>query len=96
VVPSDVLADEVRGVAAEIEQAGGRATAAVLNVTDPAAVDATVAMALDRHGRIDVLVNNAGIARDNLLARMKREDWQIVLDVNLSGAFNCMQASCGP
>jgi 3-oxoacyl-[acyl-carrier protein] reductase len=96
VVPSDVLADEVRGVAAEIERAGGKATAAVLNVTDPAAVDATVAMALDRYGRIDVLVNNAGIARDNLLARMKREDWQIVLDVNLSGAFNCMQAVMRP
>jgi 3-oxoacyl-[acyl-carrier protein] reductase len=96
VVPTDVLADEVRQVADEIERAGGKATAAVLNVTDPAAVEAAVAMTLDRYGRIDVLVNNAGVARDNLLARMKREDWQFVLDVNLTGAFNCMQAVMRP
>lgn len=95
-VPTDVLADEVRAVAAEIEARGGKATAATLNVTDPSGVEATMAMVLERYGRIDVLVNNAGVTRDNLLARMKREDWQFVLDVNLTGAFNCMQAVMRP
>ena len=47
-------------------------------------------------GRLDILVNNAGIARDNLLARMKEEDWDLVLNVNLKGAFNCMKAACRP
>jgi 3-oxoacyl-[acyl-carrier protein] reductase len=83
-------------VAAEIERAGGRAAAAAVNITAPAEVEAAVAMALERFGRIDILVNNAGVARDNLLARMKREDWQFVIDVNLTGAFNCMQAVMRP
>jgi 3-oxoacyl-[acyl-carrier protein] reductase len=96
VVPTDVLADDVRKVAAEIERTGGRATSATVNVTDPAAIEAAVAMTLERYERLDILVNNAGVARDNLLARMKREDWQFVLDVNLSGAFNCMQAVMRP
>jgi len=96
VVATDVLGDEVRGVAGEIERAGGRATAATLNVTDPSAIETTTAMVLERYGRIEILVNNAGVTRDNLLARMKREDWQFVLDVNLTGAFNCMQAVIRP
>jgi len=96
VVATDVLAEELGTVVAEIEQAGGRATAATVNITDPAAVEAAVAMALERYGRLDILVNNAGVTRDNLLARMKREDWQVVIDVNLTGAFNCMQAVMRP
>lgn len=47
-------------------------------------------------GHVDIMVNNAGIARDNLVARMKEEDWDLVLDVNLKGAFNCMKAACRP
>lgn len=96
VVATDVLGDEVRDVASEIERAGGTAAAATLDITDPGAVDATMAMVIERFGRIEILVNNAGVARDNLLARMKREDWQFVLDVNLTGAFNCMQAVIRP
>ncbi len=46
----------------------------------------------DRHGRIDVLVNNAGVTRDQLLLRMKREDWDAVIGANLTGAFTCVQA----
>jgi hypothetical protein len=86
----------VREVVAEIERAGGRAAVAMVNITDPAAVEMAVAMALERFGRLDILVNNAGVTRDNLLARMKREDWQFVIDVNLTGAFNCMQAVMRP
>jgi 3-oxoacyl-[acyl-carrier protein] reductase len=96
VMATDVLGDELREVTAEIERAGGRAAAASADITDPAAVEAAVAMALERFGRIDILVNNAGVTRDNLLARMKREDWQFVIDVNLTGAFNCMQAVMRP
>jgi 3-oxoacyl-[acyl-carrier protein] reductase len=47
-------------------------------------------------GRLDILVNNAGIARDNLIARLKEDDWDQVLNVNLKGAFNCMKAACRP
>jgi len=51
---------------------------------------------LDEFGRLDILVNNAGITRDNLLLRMKKEDWQEVLDVNLTGAFNCAKMAARP
>jgi 3-oxoacyl-[acyl-carrier protein] reductase len=96
VIAVDVLGDQVREVVEEIERAGGRAAAVSADITDPAAVEAAVATALERYGRLDILVNNAGVTRDNLLARMKREDWQFVIDVNLTGAFTCMQAVMRP
>lgn len=95
VVLADLL-DAVHEAAAQIEGAGGRALGLTLNVADAASVEAAVATVLDRYSRVDILVNNAGVTRDNLLARMKREDWQLVLDVNLTGAFNCMQAVLRP
>jgi 3-oxoacyl-[acyl-carrier protein] reductase len=52
--------------------------------------------AMERHGRIDILVNNAGITRDTLLLRMKREDWDAVLQTNLTAAFACSQAVLKP
>jgi 3-oxoacyl-[acyl-carrier protein] reductase len=79
-----------------IEGAGGRAEAASVDVTDEASVAALIAGALERHGRIDVLVNNAGIARDQLLLRMKRDDWDAVLSTNLTAAFSCVQAVLKP
>lgn len=80
----------------DITAAGGRAEAASLEVTDPASVEALVAGTLARHGRIDILVSNAGIARDQLLMRMKRADWDAVLDTNLTAAFTCAQAVLRP
>ncbi|HUL73576.1 MAG TPA: 3-oxoacyl-[acyl-carrier-protein] reductase [Vicinamibacterales bacterium] len=83
-------------VVEEIRGAGGRAEAAALDVTDSQSVDAAVAGALSRFGRLDVLVNNAGITRDQLVLRMKREDWDAVLATNLTAAFTCAQAVLKP
>lgn len=79
-----------------ITAAGGTALALPLEVTDPASVTALVDTVLERFGRIDVLVNNAGITRDQLLLRMKRDDWDAVLATNLGGAFQCTQAVIKP
>jgi len=88
--------DHAGAVANEIRASGGQAEAATLDVTDAQAVEATVAAALARFGRLDVLVNNAGIARDQLMLRMKREDWDAVLATNLTAAFTCAQAVLKP
>jgi len=95
-VVTDILADAVRVFAGELEAAGHPAHAYTLDVTDGASIEATVEGVLERVGRIDVLVNNAGIARDQLLMRMKREDWDLVLRLNLTGAFACTQAVLRP
>jgi 3-oxoacyl-[acyl-carrier protein] reductase len=81
---------------AEITAAGGRAEVATLDVTDPASVDAVLAGVLERHKRIDVLVNNAGVTRDQLMLRMKRDDWDAVIAANLTGAYTCVQAVLKP
>jgi len=71
---------------------GGVAEGALVNVADRAAVDALVAGVLARHGRIDVLVNNAGITRDARLVKMTQAQFDEVIDVNLRGVFHCAQA----
>ena len=81
-----------QAVVDEITAAGGRATAVALDITDPASVDAAVAATLAAHQRIDILVNNAGITKDQLMLRMKRDDWNAVIDTNLTGAYTCVQA----
>ncbi len=75
-----------------IVAAGGTAELASLDVTDPASVALVTTDVLARHGRIDILINNAGVTRDQLLLRMKREDWDAVIGANLTGAFTCVQA----
>jgi 3-oxoacyl-[acyl-carrier protein] reductase len=72
--------------------AGGAAEGEVVNVVDRAQVDAMVAAVKARHGRIDVLVNNAGITRDARLQKMTLEQFDQVIDVNLRGVFHCAQA----
>ena len=81
---------------AEIEGAGGRARALALDVADRASVAAAFARILEEGGRIDHLVNNAGITRDNLLLRMKDAEWDEVLATNLTGVFRCTQAALKP
>jgi 3-oxoacyl-[acyl-carrier protein] reductase len=88
VVLVDVQAAKLEAVAASIAGAGGRAEARAVDVGDAAAVEAAVAAVVAAHGRIDHLINNAGITRDGLLMRMKEADWDAVLRVNLKGAFN--------
>ena len=79
-----------------IEEAGGHATLASIDVKDDASIDAMVAATLQRHGQINILVNNAGIARDSLMLRMKRQDWDEVIATNLKAAFVCSQAVAKP
>jgi 3-oxoacyl-[acyl-carrier protein] reductase len=83
-------------VADALRSAGGRAEALTLDVTDQDQVIAAVAGILARHGRVDVLVNNAGITRDQLLLRMKRDEWDAVLATNLTAAYGCSQAVIKP
>lgn len=66
------------------------------NVADAAAAAAAVDETVKAFGKLDILVNNAGITRDNLLIRMKEEEWDEVLDANLKGAYNFMKAACRP
>ncbi|MBD2655275.1 3-oxoacyl-[acyl-carrier-protein] reductase [Synechocystis sp. FACHB-383] len=79
-------------VVAEIIAKGGEAIALQANVANSEEVDKLIKTTLDKFGRIDVLVNNAGITRDTLLLRMKLEDWQAVIDLNLTGVFLCTKA----
>jgi 3-oxoacyl-[acyl-carrier protein] reductase len=92
VVLVDVQKDKLEAVARSIVESGGRAEARDADVGDAAAADRVAAAVAAAHGRIDYLVNNAGITRDTLLMRMKEEDWDAVLRVNLKGAFNFSRA----
>jgi 3-oxoacyl-[acyl-carrier protein] reductase len=80
----------------EIEARGGRAESVALDVAQKPSVEAAMAALLAKHGRLDVLVNNAGITRDNLLLRLKMDEWNEVLATNLTGAFLCTQAALKP
>ena len=75
-------------VTAEIVAAGGQAFAIGCDVRDPASIDVAVASVVERCGNVDVLVNNAGITRDRSLAKMSREEWDSVLETNLSSVFH--------
>ena len=88
--------EKLAQVAKEIEGKGGKATAFRMDVGNEDEVKAAVKMAIERFGKIDILVNNAGVTKDTLLMRMKRTDWDSVIQTNLSGAFFCTQAVVGP
>ncbi|MGE5528708.1 MAG: 3-oxoacyl-[acyl-carrier-protein] reductase [Patescibacteria group bacterium] len=94
-----VLQDVLPGVeetAAEFAAKGYTARGIVGNVARLCDAEAMVAECLNSYGRLDILVNNAGITRDGLLLRMKEEDWQDVLAVNLTGTMNCTKAALRP
>ncbi len=83
--------DNNEKVAEEIRAGGGTALVVDLNLTSPESVKAGFQQALQEFGRVDILVNNAGVTKDGLAVRMKKEDWDLVLSINLSGAFLASQ-----
>lgn len=92
VVVGDIL-DERTETAETIEDAGGTAIAHEMDVTDRDAVDETMEIAVEQFGSMDVLVNNAGVFPESDLDSMTVEDWQWVIDVNLTGVWHCSQAA---
>ena len=88
--------DHAAGTAAELAADGGRAEAVSLDVTDEAAMQRLPGDIVERHGRLDIVVSNAGITRDQLLMRMKREDWDLVIATNLTATFSLAQAAVRP
>lgn len=89
----DPQPDAAEETLAGLAERGAEAEAHFYSVADKAAVDEHFDAVKEKYGRLDVLVNNAGLTRDALLLRMKEEDWDLVLDVNLKGVFNCAQAA---
>jgi 3-oxoacyl-[acyl-carrier protein] reductase len=86
-------ADAATEVVEKITAAGGEAIALAGDVSQPAEVEKVFAQLMEHWGRIDILINNAGITRDNLLIRLKPEDWQDVINLNLSGTFFCLKTA---
>ena len=84
--------DHAEGVVEEVRAAGGQAIAVSVDVTEPKAVDEMVGRACGEFGRIDVLVNNAGIVRDQLALRLTPADWDSVIATNLTATFTCARA----
>ena len=85
---SAAKAEEVVG---QIEAAGGKAEAIQCNVADFQKTAEFMKYVVDKYGRVDVLINNAGVTKDNLLMKMSEEEYDAVLDTNLKGAFNCIK-----
>lgn len=88
--------EAARAVLAEVETAGAAGLLCKADVTRLPECEKMVNAALAHFGRIDILINNAGVRRDNILALMKTEDWEVVMDTNLKGVFNCCKAVVKP
>ena len=97
VVVADLQVEKAEAAAKEIAaNTGRRAIAVQVDVADHDSAKAMIDRAITEFGRIDILVNNAGTTRDNLIMRMKEADWDLILNINLKGAFNCSQAVIRP
>ena len=92
VVVMDLAEDRCQESVQAVEKMGRRAKALAVNVADWDSVKSASDQVVKEFGHIDILVNNAGITRDGLLMRMKEEDWNLVLQVNLTGTFHCTKA----
>jgi 3-oxoacyl-[acyl-carrier protein] reductase len=91
-----VLGEEAAFTQKEVEARGAAARLVEFNVVDAAMVNQGLDHIVKESGRLDILINNAGITRDNLIMRMKEEEWDAVLGVNLKGAYNCIRAASKP
>jgi 3-oxoacyl-[acyl-carrier protein] reductase len=89
----DVNLEAAQKTAADIEAKGRKSLAVKANVAASTDVTAMIDQVVEKFGRIDIVVNNAGITRDGLILRMKEEDWDLVLSINLKGAFLCTKAA---
>ena len=89
----DVNLEAAQKTAGDIEAMGRKSLALKANVASSADVTAMIDEVVEKFGRIDILVNNAGITRDGLILRMKDEDWDLVLSINLKGAFLCTKSA---
>ena len=96
VVICDVSPRDLESSQKELGADGGEVMSLQIDVTKPGQVEDMANKTLDKFGRIDILINNAGITRDALLVRMKESDWDAVLNVNLKGTFNCIKAVTRP
>lgn len=96
IVVNDVVETAAAEVAAQVGEHGVEGIVSTANITDGEQVQAMIGEIMERFGRIDILVNNAGITRDGLLVRMDEEQWDLVLDVNLKGAFLCTKGVARP
>jgi len=91
VIIMDIMEDAVNAAVTGLREQGWQAYGYVGNVADNAGMDALFSQIVQEHERIDCLINNAGVTRDNLIMRMKEEEWHNVLSVNLNGTFYCTQ-----
>ena len=93
---ADIRLPEAQATVAEVQERGGNATAIQVDVAQSTSVDAMVQAALEVSGRIDILINCAGIFPRHSVVEMSEEEWRHVLDVNLTGTFLCCKAVAGP
>lgn len=93
VVLADWNEEAARGIAAEIEGKGGTAQAVLCDVSKKEDAEAAVALAVKEYGRVDILINNAGITRDSSLLKMEPHQWEQVIGINLTGIFYMSQAA---
>lgn len=93
IVISDILADAAEDSASKLRANGVDAAAVSGDVSNPDDVDNMFKKAVEKFGSVDILVNNAGLARDNFIMRMSEKDWDLVMNVNLKGAFFCTKAA---
>jgi 3-oxoacyl-[acyl-carrier protein] reductase len=97
VVVADIQEEKAESVVRDLSASTGQPAIAVkVDVVDSASAKAMIDRAIDEFGRVDILVNNAGTTRDNLIMRMSEADWDLILNINLKGAFNCSKAVVRP
>ncbi len=95
-VVNNLSTERNEAIVAALREAGAEAVGVCGSVHEPAVADACVKAAIETFGRLDIVVNNAGITRDGLIARMGDDAWREVIDVNLTGAFNVTRAATRP